>query len=364
MLMKNYTKLIDYILSNINEIDIFSYYLGVPVDTIQECIEHNSKISNPLRNDTNPSLGFKYVFTSKGGIKLRARDFANDYYSGDFIDIAGITLRQRMNTSHGYTPNSKHGFIAIIKDIIDNLIEVDNRPLVKQLPKPITTFKEIRTDVRKWVHVDYNYWLQFKVPMDYIKQYVFPILTVHIENQLVYYYTLKDPCYRYRDTIIKDKTITKVYYPLRSKRDTRGRFITNNSIIPFDAIVHLRYTGNLVIIKAYKDYILLQYILQELDINDVDVVPITSENDIITDKYAEFLKSKYDNIFTIFDFDNAGIRLSNKYRHKYDFKPLFFTNGRFKTLQFSGKDLAEVLTNSEYDDVLAIIQAVYDNYKY
>lgn len=352
--MKYSNKLINYILKNVNEIDIFSYYLKISAIDIQYCIEHKVKINNPLRIDEHPSLGFKYVFTNHG-IKLKGLDFANNYYSGDFIDFVGFTL--------GKHSNNKHEFIEILQHIITHLIEIEDRPKFKESIVKVNEFNIINCNIRKWLYVDYEYWLQFKVPISHIQKYVFPVLDITINSNMIYYFTQKDPAYCFKETIINNKKISKVYFPKREKKDTRGRFITNNNVIPFDAIAHLRFKGTLLIIKSFKDYVLLMYILSELEIYDIDVVPITSETIVFNDYFIKNILNKYDVVFTLLDFDWQGVVTSNKLRKSINAIPLFFTNGRFNTLQFSGKDLAEVLTNSEYDNVLSIITSVYDKYR-
>ena len=77
---------ISYILQYITEITIYSYYLKLDPSVIIYCIENNAKINNPLRHDENPSFSFRYIQTEHS-VKLKTKDFANDRYSGDFIDI-------------------------------------------------------------------------------------------------------------------------------------------------------------------------------------------------------------------------------------------------------------------------------------
>lgn len=349
--MINSNNLIKTILDKVSEVEIFSYYLKLDIDTIQHCIESNDKISNPLRIDEHPSLGFKYVFTPKG-VKLRATDFANSSYCGDFIDFVGFVINKN--------PSRKHDFVAILKHIIDNMITNDTR---KQYEVKIQNIEDCKLDydVRKWLYYDYKYWTQFKVPIQYIKEYIQPIHTIHNNGSLIYYYKSNDLCYLFNETNVNNKVLTKFYFPLRNKKT--ARFITNNNVIPFDAIAHLRYTGTLIIIKSYKDYFLLQYALKQLNILDIDIIPISSESHYIPDKFAKHLLTKYDDVFTLFDFDLQGVKQSNIFRKKYKFKPLFITNGRFKTEVYSGKDFAELLSNSEIELIFTIIQLVYEQYK-
>lgn len=344
--------LVKYILTYCTEITILAFYLKLDPNDILHCITHNSKICNPLRVDNNPSMGFKYV-QSGTTVKLKCRDFAYDKYSGDFIDIVGIVLSKNCN--------KKEDFIYILKHIIENVVHANVIDNYNIIPVKSSSYFKIEFELRKWLYYDYQYWLQYQVPIHYIKQYVFPIhnakgIYKYSDNR-IYAYNEDDACYVYKQTVIKDKTITKLYFPFRIKKDERGRFHTNNiNILPFDCITHLRYTGTLVIIKAYKDYILLQYCIEQLGL-DIDVIPISSENDVITDKYANYFNKTYNEVYTLFDFDRQGITLSNKYRKKYNFKNIFITNGRFNTVDYECKDFAELLTKMDLYIILDLIKS-------
>ena len=78
----NLTK--DYIESKISQVSIMSKYLDIPVEVIEDCIEHNRLITSVFRDDDrNKSMGFTY--NKKG--KLKVRDFGG---FGFFDDIYGV----------------------------------------------------------------------------------------------------------------------------------------------------------------------------------------------------------------------------------------------------------------------------------
>jgi hypothetical protein len=66
----------EYVLDNVDEIDIFSEYLQIDDRDIEGCIEHGTLICSPLREDDHPTVGFKY--NKKGRLKMR--DFAGYFW--------------------------------------------------------------------------------------------------------------------------------------------------------------------------------------------------------------------------------------------------------------------------------------------
>lgn len=100
------------ILNDYDQITIFATYLEIPESDINYCLENKSnKISNPLRIDRDPSLGFMTTIDKQTNIyKLKMYDFADPYYRGDCFDLVGIV--RSLNSNKGAE------FITICNDII------------------------------------------------------------------------------------------------------------------------------------------------------------------------------------------------------------------------------------------------------
>ena len=82
----------DTIIANYDQVELFAKYLKIDRSNIDYCLKDKSyKISNPLRNDENPSMGFMYV-----GNKLYYKDWAIDEYSGD-IDADILKAQQKID---------------------------------------------------------------------------------------------------------------------------------------------------------------------------------------------------------------------------------------------------------------------------
>jgi len=92
MLPIDTSKIKEHILATYDQISIFATYLNIPESEINFCLENKSnKISNPLRIDLNPSLGFIITMDKQTNMfKLKMYDFADPYYRGDCFDLVGM----------------------------------------------------------------------------------------------------------------------------------------------------------------------------------------------------------------------------------------------------------------------------------
>ena len=100
----------DYIINNIDSVEIFSEYLGISEDDIKMSINFKCKIKSPFHRDSDPSLSFRYY-----GSKLICRDFGSIEYSGDVFQIVAKCLNKDCS-------NPKD-FVYVCKNIIDTMSE-------------------------------------------------------------------------------------------------------------------------------------------------------------------------------------------------------------------------------------------------
>ena len=102
----------DYIESKISQESIMSKYLDIPINVIQDCIEHNTLITSVFRDDdTNKSMGFTF---NKVG-KLKVRDFGGFGFFGDVYDVVAYILSLAFERK--IEPNNKQDFYFILKHI-------------------------------------------------------------------------------------------------------------------------------------------------------------------------------------------------------------------------------------------------------
>lgn len=335
-------QLTDYIFNNIDQEQAFAYYLGISMGDINYCLEDKSnKVSNPLREDKHPSLGFMY--TSKG--KLIMRDFAKPIYSGDIIDLVGILTNKN--------PNNRKEFVDIAEIIINNLIkDRDVTPSVKYLSINKQTPEQkkrkiIITPIRNWNKIDESYWKDtLHLPISYLeKEGVFPISTCTIVKdgveRIVYYYKASDPGYVYyfgKDG--EDIELVQVYFPYRNK----DKFITNHNM-PFHLYREMLTDNEILLLtKSRKDKLVIDYHLNK---NNVTVIPVNSESVRLTKDLVDLLKSKYKTIINNADYDEAGLLYGYYHYHLYNIPCIYL--GRSTELIKSSNALNRIISKINGD---------------
>lgn len=324
-------KLKDYIFQKLDQRYIYSKYMNISIEDINYCISTGDKISNPLRVDKDPSLSFKWY-----GDKLIATDFGNRDYRGDIFKIVGIVINKNCN-------NSEH-FIEICCDIIDTCLS--NKTIKRNIKNEDISKNEKREVELEFIEKsfnksDYNYFSKFGISEEYVDKYI-RCADRYIINGFMakYRYRTNDPCYVY--DVNPDKL--KFYFPFRSKKDVR--FITNNKC-PIECINEISNKDYTLLIKGFKDKILLKRLFDFYNINDFNIFSLSSESVLLTDDIYKLLKHKTSSgrIFSIMDLDNAGISCMDDLNKKYNIEPIYFSKG------FNAKDPTDLVLLKGYSFV-------------
>lgn len=300
----------DFILSKLREQDIFSFYLRLGFYP-----RVGDSILSPFRKDKVPSC---YFFTHKSGF-LWLKDFGGDF-SGDCINL----VQQLYNL----------GFYEALKRIAEDFrleqsgsvkSTYESNYIEREKYKPKK--KVIQVKRQLWTPTDVEYWKSFHLNSKILKEYqVSSCYKVWIEYALIYNYTKVDPCYCY----YFENGDYKLYYPFRDQM----RFIHNNSSI-LQGYKQLPKQGDLLIItKSLKDVMVLSRF-------GIPAVAPQAESIQITEAQYKELKSRFNHIFLLYDFDRAGIKTSLAMSHKYCLPYLFLTNGRFNTRDYKAKDISD-----------------------
>ncbi len=308
-----------WLLENISQEAIFEKYLGIPIQT-------DALFASPLRRDKNPTCGFKYNVNGK----LRLKDFSGHFW-GDCFDLVGYKLNIDANT--------KIGFNIILENIAqvfnlhkysegnyikDNIDFTDNNYSKKIKGKAIIEIK-----IRNWNKFDNLYWNKYNIGQKALTFFnVFPCETVWLNKGITYTYNYKDLAYAY----YFGNGEYKIYYPNRQNL----RFISNTSIL--QGINKLICGRVCIITKSYKDVIALKTF-------GIDSVAPSSETNLISKQNYNFIKERYDFIFSLMDYDNTGIRMSRLLEKTYNIEPIYFTDklwNRKKGLNGS-KDLTDYI---------------------
>lgn len=329
----------EYILSKVTEEQIFSHYLDIPISDIIESINNPShKVLNRHRFEQNPSVRFVNKY------RLKMLDYGSRSWSGDCFQIVGNILRKNCNETKD--------FMFILNDIINTLVDKNTTYIPMNLPvtQKITTLTKIDILIRDFNKFDYNYFNKYGIRKESL------INTFCIENYWIddiinsYEYNKSDPCYCYYLGKLKDTILWKLYFPNRKE----NKFITNNKIC-IENINEIKSNRFLILIKAQKDRILLKQILKDLNISTIDIYSVLSESVNIPDNILQYLRSNYNNIFSIMDNDKAGIDATNNLIATKNIYPFFLVGH----LDKMSKDVSDTSKDKGYKYTVDLIK---DNY--
>ena len=370
----NLTK--DYIESKVSQVAIMSKYLNIPVEIIQDCIEHGHLIKSVFRDDdTNNSMGF--AFNRKG--RLKVRDFGG---AGFFEDVYGtVAYVLSLICERQIEPNNKQDFYFILKhiayafsDIIDGK-EVDENldPLIQNAIKKGQGKKTIIDIVsRPWENADKVYWNSLGVSLSYLNtHFVIPVDQYYINRTVntepKYYYKAKDPCYAYylgRNR--KGVLLFKLYFPNRNKA-TELKFVTNCNIIEGLLNLELNDYDYILITKSSKDRLSIgNHLASNLFYGgasaklNIGIVNLPSENYELKQREYDYLLGKLKDdgmIFSLLDFDTTGRKGANYLKEKYNIPYIFITRGEFNLPNYHCKDFAELHDKYSSDEINNFIQS-------
>jgi hypothetical protein len=359
----NLTK--DYIESKISQESIMSKYLGIPIEVIKDCIEHNHLITSIFRDDdTNKSMGFAY--NSKG--KLKVRDFGGVGLFMDIYDtvayVLGLAFERKIET------NNKQDFYFVLKhiaytfsDIIDGkTVDPSVNPMIANAIAKGKKRKAIIDIVpRSWNKYDKDIWARWGIPLNYLNtHFVLPVEQYYINrgvnSEPKYYYKAKDPCYAYmfghnRQGI----ALIKLYFPKRN-RSRELKFITNCNVLEGLPNLELSNYDYVIITKSTKDRLSLGAHLQAHPLYGggstnsdnplrIGVINLPSENYRLKQNEYDWISNKLaDNgmILSFLDFDETGRNGAKYLKDTYGIPYLFITRGEFGLPNFECKDFSDL----------------------
>lgn len=316
----------------------------IPEETIFKHFIKNYKVGeailSPLRcNDKKPSF---VIYKNEN--KLRWYDFGIGK-GGDVIEF----IKKKFNCN----------FIKAL-DIINNDFNIENltdNHIQAELPGNTKIIKKNITKIipkrSYWNIKDKEFWTQYGIGSKILKKFnVFPTREITIiknDNEKCINFNRNVYCYYLG---LNEVNRYKIYNPY----DEKFRWFGNTTKDIIQGINQLEYKNKeLIITKSLKDVMVL-YIM------GYDSIAPASES-IHDMKIINNLKDKYEKIFTLMDFDYAGIICSNKLKKKYNTIPIFLTNGRFDTIDYGAKDISDYVKTNGIEkgkEVITKLMKIYD----
>lgn len=299
----------DEILKNITQEDIFYKYLGI-FPTIKN-------IKSPLRKDKNAGCGF-YINNSNIIKYYDKSKSINEDCFGIVKLIHNIDFNKALlliANDFGLLPSKS--------------ISVPYRDEILNKEQLIFQETKIKVQIRDFDNKDLEYWKQFNISKELLKiEKVFAIQKAWLSNnnldKLIYKYNSFDLCYCY---CFPENKTKKLYLPNRTK--DKIRFYAESNLFTLSGYNNLSLVEDYVIItKSKKDELCLK------SFGIKNVCSIQAESIVINKELITDLYNRFDNIFTLFDYDLAGIKCSKLNKSIYPFlKPLFI---RDASKDFSG----------------------------
>lgn len=376
----------DYIESKVSQVSIMSKYLDIPVEVINDCIEHNTLIKSVFRDDdVTGSMGF--TFNKKG--RLKVRDFGG---FGFFEDVYGtVAYVLSLVFERKIEPNNKQDFYFILKhiaytfsDIIDNK-EIDyniDPDIKKALAKGQQHKAIIELVPRSWNKQDKEIWNSWGISLNYLNtHFVIPVEQYYInrgvDSDPKYYHKAKDPCYAYMlGQNRRGIYLIKLYFPLRN-RSKELKFITNCNVLEGLLNLELDNYDYILITKSSKDRLSIGNHLSNTPLYggsgaklNIGIINLPSESYKLKQIEYDYLRNKLKPngmMFSLLDFDRTG-RTGAKYlKDTYNIPYLFITRGELGLPNYECKDFADLhnkFSNKEIDnfirETLTYINLKYD----
>lgn len=296
----------EQILGRISQEQIFERYM-------HQKVRFDVLFRSPLRNDKNPTCGFRYA---RSGI-LYMKDFGGHFWGNCFdlvMKMHNISFNDALQMIASDFNLSSYKYGSVQKIQIDSIAHT-------------STPSVIQIRVRNYTKKDLEYWKAHGITAKILRIFnVYPCENAFINGKVIYRHLEKDPCYAYR----YGEGEYKLYFPLRPHDGNGSRFFTNTSRI--QGYEQLPETGNLLVItKSYKDVMLLRAY-------SIYAIAPASESTGIGEEILSEMKARFNRIVVVYDFDYAGVKFANRLRKQIGCKALFLTNGRFGTKDYGAKD--------------------------
>lgn len=289
--------------------DIYCRYIGYKIPL-------GKAINSPLRKDDSPSfvvnekfLYFDFGTGEKGNcFTLVMRKFGCTYSEALNIINADFGLGFRSRWVVGGAQNTESPSLsprAILAPLTDSHYERLTPP------EYITQERVIRIKSRPLSDKDLLFWTtNYGVTEATLERFNVKSISHYWIDDNCFSIPSTELAYAFRFAPYK----YKIYRPTRDRKD--HKWYSNASSI-IQGLAQLRYSGEfLVITKALKDVM----VLYELGI---DAIAPQAESIMIPQETMSLLKKKYKTIYTLMDYDTAGIRLSWKMRRYYSTTALF-----------------------------------------
>lgn len=255
---------LNYLLSNINQLKVWSNLTGYSIPTLQ------GKFTNPFRKDNSPDC---YLHLGSSG-DLILVDFANKEKGGSIYTI----LKREFDLTH----------IQILEYLKDFIGKVE-------YPELVNKSSEIQVSKIEFNTSDLRYWASYGVTKEILnKVEVYKINNYSINSKLF----KSSYCYGY--TFMSGRH--KIYLPYNRSNKFLGN--SNDSDIYFYELLK-DFQDTIHIVSGLKDALSLYSLGYE------SIIAFNSEKIIPKEEVLRNIINKTNNIIIIYDKDDTGLKYSS-----------------------------------------------------
>lgn len=281
----------ELLLSKNSQETYFEHYLGVPVK------KGLFRSPSVIRSDANPTCSF---YKNKNNI-LMYKDFA-----GPTFDFIGCVMYLFNCNYYNALRIIAHDFNIIpIADIPRNppKIQYTNTVLEK------TSKSRIEVELKEFSEKELKWWEGFGISKNTLKKFqVYSIKSIFLNGIYFSSSSESSPIYGYYGGTASDGAeLWRLYMP--TKRNYR--FLSNWSQEMIQGSKQLPKSGEFVVItKSMKDVMSLYEF-------GITAIAPNSENLFLTEPQYNKIKSRFNQVYLLYDRDLPGVKSANKIRKKF-----------------------------------------------
>lgn len=287
-------------------------------------------INSPLREDKHPS----FKIYSPDGVNLYFKDFSTGEHGGMiklFSLLWGTTMAEAVNRL-----NKK----------IDAPIDKKNYKKFK-INHTLESSKKLEVKVRNWKPYDEEYWKSYGITIDALKKAeVYPVSHRIIEREGKSYAIPMDKlAYAYVER--KDKKVTiKLYQPLNTKGykwlgTHKGDVVSLWNTLPEKG-------DRVCLCSSVKDALCLTCN------TGIPAIALQGEGYIMSSSAQKNLKSRFKNIYILYDNDAAGLAYGNKTSKSTGFKNIILPEFE------GGKDISDMYKALGANKFIEVINSLFN----
>ena len=281
----------ELLLSKNSQEPYFEHYLGVPVK------KGLFRSPSVIRSDANPTCSF---YKNKNNI-LMYKDFA-----GPTFDFIGCVMYLFNCNYYNALRIIAHDFNIIpIADIPRNppKIQYTNTVLEK------TSKSRIEVELKEFSEKELKWWEGFGISKNTLKKFqVYSVKSIFLNGVYFSSSSESSPIYGYYGGTASDGAeLWRLYMP--TKRNYR--FLSNWSQEMIQGSKQLPKSGEFVVItKSMKDVMSLYEF-------GITAIAPNSENLFLTEPQYNKIKSRFNQVYLLYDRDLPGVKSANKIRKKF-----------------------------------------------